>query len=532
MSRNKVQKRNVDLRNIVVSLYNSAFRSRGDGKQERSVKDCIRPAIYEVNHSFSCQRDATTSNSETHDDSVTVEQELRGQKKLSETNSNSPAAQCSSTGVADRGNICEVNQSCGMAGVRDAHPNITGRVPSAPRVIHPNSGTVVGQTIRFSAEKIIGNGSFGVVFRASVIETGEIVAIKKVLQDKRFKNRELNIMRQLAKYPHPNIIALKHCFYSSDNEIRKESRSQSRGKADAIESAREDTPNNVFLNLVLEYMPETVYSVARRWQKSKTLMPVSHVRMYMYQLCRALGQIHALGICHRDVKPQNLLLDPDTQLIKLIDFGSAKVLVPGEPNVSYICSRYYRAPELIFGSTEYTTGIDTWSSGCVFAELLLGAPLFPGESGVDQLVEIIKVLGTPSKADIRAMNASYTEVRFPQIRGHDWNRVFRSRTPPRAVECISRFLAYAPAGRILPLYAVAHNFFDEIRILNEEHEASLSFPPLFNFTKLELASFPGLSHLRPFQDYQVELGAEATGDSHERILPNFRSEDHGMDTST
>lgn len=69
----------------------------------------------------------------------------------------------------------------------------------------------------------------------------------------------------------------------------------------------------------------------------------------------------------------------------------AQVLVKGEPNISYICSRYYRAPELIFGATDYTTAIDLWSVGCVMAELLLGQPLFPGESGVDQLVEIIKV---------------------------------------------------------------------------------------------------------------------------------------------
>ena len=70
----------------------------------------------------------------------------------------------------------------------------------------------------------------------------------------------------------------------------------------------------------------------------------------------------------------------------LCDFGSAKVLVKGEPNISYICSRYYRAPELIFGATDYTPAIDVWSVGCVIAELLLGQPLFPGESGVDQLV--------------------------------------------------------------------------------------------------------------------------------------------------
>ena len=83
-------------------------------------------------------------------------------------------------------------------------------------------------------------------------------------------------------------------------------------------------------------------------------------------------------------------------MLKLCDFGSAKRIVKGESNVSYICSRYYRAPELIFGATDYSAAIDVWSTGCVIAELLLGQPLFPGESGVDQLVEIIKVLGLDS----------------------------------------------------------------------------------------------------------------------------------------
>ncbi len=88
---------------------------------------------------------------------------------------------------------------------------------------------------------------------------------------------------------------------------------------------------------------------------------------------------------------QNLLVNTSTHQLKLCDFGSAKMLVKGEPNISYICSRYYRAPELIFGATDYTTAIDVWSVGCVMGEMLLGQPLFPGESGVDQLVEIIKV---------------------------------------------------------------------------------------------------------------------------------------------
>ena len=77
----------------------------------------------------------------------------------------------------------------------------------------------------------------------------------------------------------------------------------------------------------------------------------------MYQLFRALAYIHSLGICHRDIKPPNLLVDPESGVLKLIDFGSAKVLTAGEANVAYICSRYYRAPELIFGATDYTTSI-------------------------------------------------------------------------------------------------------------------------------------------------------------------------------
>ncbi|KAG8061662.1 hypothetical protein GUJ93_ZPchr0003g17922 [Zizania palustris] len=116
-------------------------------------------------------------------------------------------------------------------------------------------------------------------------------------------------------------------------------------------------------------------------------------------------------------------VNPHTHQLKLCDFGSAKVLVKGEPNISYICSRYYRAPELIFGATEYTTAIDIWSAGCVLAELLTGQPLFPGESGVDQLVEIIKILGTPTREEIKCMNPNYTEFKFPQIKAHPWHKV-------------------------------------------------------------------------------------------------------------
>ena len=200
--------------------------------------------------------------------------------------------------------------------------------------------------------------------------------------------------------------------------------------------------DEVYLNLVLEYVPETVYRASRHYSKLKQPMPALQIKLYMYQLLRSLAYIHSVGICHRDIKPQNLLLNPATGVLKLCDFGSAKILVAGEPNVSYICSRYYRAPELIFGATNYTTNIgkapllgvvsapialnittDIWSTGCVMAELMLGQPLFPGESGIDQLVEIIKVLGTPSREQIKTMNPNYMEHKFPQIKPHPFSKV-------------------------------------------------------------------------------------------------------------
>uniref|UniRef100_A0A9J2PC69 Glycogen synthase kinase-3 n=2 Tax=Ascaris TaxID=6251 RepID=A0A9J2PC69_ASCLU len=321
--------------------------------------------------------------------------------------------------------------------------------------------------VQYSDTKVIGNGSFGVVYLAKLTDSNELVAIKKVLQDKRFKNRELQIMRKLE---HQNIVKLKYFFYSSGEK-----------------------KDDLFLNLILEYIPETVYRVARHYSKQRQIIPTLYIKLYMYQLFRALAYIHSLGVCHRDIKPQNLLLDPDTAVLKLCDFGSAKHLVRGEPNVSYICSRYYRAPELIFGATDYSTNIDVWSAGTVLAELLLGQPIFPGDSGVDQLVEIIKVLGTPTRDQIQQMNPNYTDFRFPQIRANPWQRVFRPRTPPEAVDLVSRLLEYTPSARLSPLQACAHALFDELRQPDCKLPNGRPLPPIFDFSEQELRIEPNLN---------------------------------------
>ncbi|CAD6211695.1 unnamed protein product [Miscanthus lutarioriparius] len=320
------------------------------------------------------------------------------------------------------------------------------------------------QKVSYMAERVVGTGSFGVVFQAKCLETGETVAIKKVLQDKRYKNRELQTMQLLD---HPNVVQLKHHFFSTTQ----------RGE--------------VYLNLVLEFVSETVYRVAKYYNRMNQRVPIIYVKLYAYQMCRALAYIHrVVGVCHRDIKPQNLLVNPHTHQLKICDFGSAKKLVPGEPNISYICSRYYRAPELIFGAMEYTTAIDIWSVGCVVAELLIGQPLFPGESGVDQLVEIIKILGTPTREEIRCMNPNYSEFKFPQIKAHPWHKLFGKRMPPEAVDLVSRLLQYSPNLRCTAVDACAHPFFDELRDPKVCLPSGRPLPPLFDFTAAELEGLP------------------------------------------
>jgi len=180
------------------------------------------------------------------------------------------------------------------------------------QVITATAGTGAAKlTYNYATERVVGNGSFGVVFQATWLEAGETVAIKKVLQDKRFKNRELQIMRLVE---HPNIVTLKQNFFTHTDK------------------------DETYLHLVLEYVPDTVYRITKSYAKNNQRMPNLFAKLYTYQMSRALAHIHRSGICHRDIKPQNLLVNTESHTLKLCDFGSAKVLVKGEPNISYICS--------------------------------------------------------------------------------------------------------------------------------------------------------------------------------------------------
>ncbi len=320
------------------------------------------------------------------------------------------------------------------------------------------------KSFTYNATEIIGSGSFGVVYKAIVAETKEVVAIKKVFQDRRYKNRELPIIKELK---HPNTIKLRQAFYTPGEK-----------------------PDEIYLNLVMDYIPETLSKVIRGYAKNNKNVPLILVKLYSYQMLRALAYIHYLGICHRDIKPQNILVDQEKHLLQFCDFGSAKKLVKGEPNVSYICSRYYRAPELIWGCCDYTPAIDVWSTACVIAEIVLGQPIFPGDSAVDQIVEIIKILGTPNKNQILAMNPEYTEHRFPVIKPVSWSKVFMNKeVDNNFIDFIDKLLVYDPNLRPKPLKILLHPFFDELRDPNSKLPDGQNIPTeLFMFSKEEIKS--------------------------------------------
>ena len=318
--------------------------------------------------------------------------------------------------------------------------------------------------ISYPTTEVVGHGSFGVVVTTVIIETNQKVAIKKVLQDRRYKNRELETMKMLC---HPNTVGLQYYFYEKDEE------------------------DEVYLNLVLDYMPQSLYQRLRHFVNLKMEMPRVEIKFYAYQLFKALNYLHNVPrICHRDIKPQNLLVDPTTFSFKICDFGSAKCLKPDQPNVSYICSRYYRAPELMFGATNYSNQVDVWSSACVIAELLLGKPLFSGESGIDQLVEIIKIMGIPTKDEISGMNPNYEDHVFPNIKPITLAEVFKAEDPD-TLDLLTKTLKYHPCERLVPLQCLLSSYFDEIKRCDTDTYVKAQNLRIFDFdVETELGHVP------------------------------------------
>ena len=211
------------------------------------------------------------------------------------------------------------------------------------------------------------------------------------------------------------------------------------------------------------------------------------MKLYTFQVARALNYVHSMKIAHRDIKPQNILIDPSTNKVYLCDFGSAKVLHEESKNVSYICSRYYRAPELLMEARDYNESIDIWSFGCVVAEMIKGKPFLQGDTTDFQLSKIIEMFGCPKEEDLCEIDTKH--INFEQmvdIKPQSLDKVF-SGMPKELIHLLSKIFVYNPKKRYTAMEIMAHPFYDELRNSDTLQNGKYIVPNLFDFSKKEIS---------------------------------------------
>ncbi|KAM9030801.1 cyclin-dependent kinase 20-like isoform 7-T12 [Megaptera novaeangliae] len=206
-------------------------------------------------------------------------------------------------------------------------------------------------------------------------------------------------------------------------------------------------PHGADFVLAFEFMLSDLAEVVRHAQRPLTQ---AQVKSYLQMLLKGVAFCHANNIVHRDLKPANLLISASGQL-KIADFGLAQVFSPDGSRLytHQVATRWYRAPELLYGARQYDQGVDLWAVGCILGELLNGSPLFPGENDIEQLCCVLRILGTPSP-----------QV-WPEIKDlPDYNKIsFKERAPvpleevlpdasPQALDLLGHFLLYPPRQRI------------------------------------------------------------------------------------
>lgn len=216
----------------------------------------------------------------------------------------------------------------------------------------------------------IGEGTYGIVYRARNIETGEIVALKKMRMEQEKEGFPLSGLREISlllSLRHRNIVQLEEIVVGNHLD-------------------------SIFL--LMEYCEQDLASLLDNMQKP---FAESQVKCIMLQVFRGLKYLHQKYIVHRDLKVSNLLMT-DTGCVKIADFGLAKKYgVPLQVMTSKVVTLWYRAPELLFGSKIHTTAVDMWAAGCILGELLIHKPLLPGRSEIHQIELIIDMLGTPTE---------------------------------------------------------------------------------------------------------------------------------------
>jgi len=252
---------------------------------------------------------------------------------------------------------------------------------------------------RYDKIDFLGEGQFATVYKAKdTLDGDKIVAVKKIKLGSRTEAKDginrtaLREIKLLQEISHPNIIGLLDVFGHKSN-----------------------------ISLVFDFMETDLEVIVK---DTNIVLTPANIKSYMLMTLQGLEYLHLHWILHRDLKPNNLLIN-EQGILKIGDFGLAKFF--GSPNRVYthqVVTRWYRAPELLFGARIYGTGVDIWAVGCILAELLLRVPFFPGDSDLDQLSKIFQALGTPDENRWPGMLQLPDYVQFKPFPGTPFKHIF------------------------------------------------------------------------------------------------------------